>query len=113
MFGGGSFLAKQLKLPAIASCSSFLIEKPPLPPHMLEAGFHPQLDLLLEELKEVSNEWGVESLTIEDIFCKKEAYNLVYTSKLFQPRGDRRFLSPFDRRVDIFVRQTISRRYST
>ncbi len=88
MFGGGTFLAKQLKLPAIASCSSFLFEKPPLPPHMLEPGFHPQLDLVLKELEEASMEWWLASLTIEDIFCKKEANNLIYTSKLFHPQGD-------------------------
>ena len=88
MFGGGTFLTKQLKLPAIASCSSFLLEKPPLPPHMLEPGFHPQLDLVRKDLEEVAKEWDIDSLTIEDIFCKKEPYNLVYTSKLFHPQGN-------------------------
>ncbi len=88
MFGGGTLLANNLKLPAIASCSSFLLEKPPLPPHMLETGFHPQLDLLLNELEAVAKEWDIASLKIEDIFCKREPHNLIYTSKLFHPQGD-------------------------
>ncbi len=88
MFGGGTLLAHKLKLPAIASCSSFLMEKPPLPPHMLETGFHPQLDLLRNELDAVAKEWEIDSLTIEDIFCKKEPHNLIYTSRLFHPQDD-------------------------
>jgi MGT family glycosyltransferase len=88
MFGGGPFLANKLMLPAIASCSSFLLEKPPLPPHMLDPGFHPQLDLLRKDLEAVAKEWEIDSLTIEEIFCKKEPHNLIYTSRLFHPQGD-------------------------
>jgi MGT family glycosyltransferase len=88
MFGGGSILAKQMQLPAIASCSSFLIEKPPLPSYMLEPGFHPQLDFVLNELENAAREWKLTSLTINDIFCMKESHNLIYTSRMFQPQGD-------------------------
>lgn len=88
MFGGGNLLARQLELPAIASCSSFVMEKPPLPAHMLEPGFHPQLDILYEELKKVREEWNLEKLALSDIFFKREALILVYTSRLFQPQGD-------------------------
>lgn len=88
MFGGGTILAKKLSLPAIASCSSFLLEKPPLPPRMLEPGFHPQLDYLLQELQSASKEWEVDTLTLEEIFCKREEHNLVYTSQRFHPLGD-------------------------
>ena len=89
MFGGGTILAKKLKLPAIASCSSFLLEKPPLPPHMLEPGYHPQLDLVQKDLEAAAIEWEINSLPLEDIFCKKEPHNLIYTSRLFHPQGDR------------------------
>ena len=88
MFGGGTILAKQLKLPAIASCSSFLLEKPPLPPYMLEPGYHPQLDLMRKNMEAAALEWEINSLAIEDIFCKKEPHNLIYTSRLFHPQGD-------------------------
>lgn len=88
MFGGGTILAKKMKLPAIASCSSFLLEKPPLPSHMLEPGYHPQLDLVLRDLETTAMEWEINSLTMEEIFCKKEPHNLIYTSRLFHPQGD-------------------------
>ncbi len=88
MFGGGNILAKQLELPAIASCSSFVMERPPVPSYMLEPGFHPQLDLLYEELKKAKEEWNMESLELSDIFFKRENLTLVYTSRLFQPQSE-------------------------
>jgi MGT family glycosyltransferase len=99
MFGGGNILAKELNIPAISSCSSFVMEKPPIPARMLEPGFHPQLDYLYEELAAARSEWEIDMLTISDVFFKKESLNLVYTSKLFQPEGDRyddsyRFVGP-------------------
>jgi MGT family glycosyltransferase len=88
MFGGGDILAGKLRLPAIASCSSFVMEKPPLPPRMLEPGFHPQLDYLYSELQAAQKEWQVEKLELSDIFFKRAEKILVYTSRLFQPSGD-------------------------
>jgi MGT family glycosyltransferase len=88
MFGGGTILSKKLKLPAISTCSSFVMEKPPIPLRMLEPGFHPQLDFLYGELRAAKVEWDLEKLQMSDIFCKKEALNLVFTSKRFQPQGD-------------------------
>ena len=88
MFGAGNIIARKKKLPAISSCSSFLMESPPLPERMLAPGFHPQLDSLLGQLKDAAEEWGIAPLTIRDVFCKKEERNLIYTSRLFQPQGD-------------------------
>lgn len=88
MFGGGNILAGQLKIPAICSCSSFVMEKPPLPAHMLEPDFHPQLSYLYGEMAAAKAEWDVNSLQINDLFFKKEDLNIVYTSRLFQPLGE-------------------------
>jgi MGT family glycosyltransferase len=88
MFGGGNILAGKLRLPAIASCSSFVMEKPPLPSRMLEPGFHPQLDYLYGELQAAQKEWQMEKLELSDIFFKRAEKILVYTSRLFQPLGD-------------------------
>lgn len=89
MFGGGNIVAEQLGLPSIASCSSFVIERPPLPSWMLESGYDPQLDLLLEDLSCAKSEWGMSDLQLADVFFKKANKVLVYTSRLFQPMGDR------------------------
>lgn len=88
MFGGGNILAKKLNLPSIGSCSSFVIENPPLPARMLEPGFHPQLDDLYGELRAAKDEWQLEQLDLSDIFFKRADRTLVYTSRLFQPSGD-------------------------
>lgn len=88
MFGGGNIIAQQLQLPAIASCSSFVLEKPPLPARMLEPGFHPQLDYLYEEMKAAQQEWQLEDLQISDLFFKRADKILVYTSRLFQPLSE-------------------------
>lgn len=87
MFGGGSILADQLHLPAIASCSSFVMQKLPLPERMLEPGFHPQLDYLYGLLTDALVEWGKKDLQLADIFYKKAPLTLVYTSRMFHPMG--------------------------
>lgn len=99
MFGGGSILARKLNLPGITSCSSFILEKPPLPERMLEPGFHPQLDYLYQELKAAETEWGTVPLQISDIFFQREELVLAYTSRLFHPLGENydstyRFVGP-------------------
>ncbi len=88
MFGGGKVLAEKLGLPAICSCTSFAMCRPPVPPHMLKPGIHPQLDGLYRGMEKAAGLWGLDSLEIMDIFFKKEELNLVYTSKLFQPDAD-------------------------
>ncbi len=88
MFGGGSILAGLLNLPGITSCSSFLLEKPPLPERMLEPGFHPQLDYLYQELAAAEVAWGTPPLRISDIFFQREDLILTYTSRLFHPLGE-------------------------
>lgn len=85
MFGGGKVLANMLGIPAICSCTSFAMARLPLPPYMLEPGFHPQLDMLFKEMARLSAAWEIDSLTMMDVFFKKENLNIVYTSKLFQP----------------------------
>lgn len=85
MLGGGKVLAYKLGLPAICSCTSFAMDKPPLPSRMLEHGFHPQLDRLYEEMDRLSENWDIKPLDIMDVFFKKEELNIVYTSKVFQP----------------------------
>ncbi len=88
MFGAGNIIARKLNLPAICSCTTFAMNKLPLPIHMLEPGFHPQLDLLYKELKEAQTEWNMDKLDIMDVFFKKEKINLVFTSRMFQPDAD-------------------------
>lgn len=99
MFGAGTILARKLDIPAISSCSSFVMEKPPLPAHMLERGSHPQLDYLYEEIKKAKKEWKIPSLDLSDIFFKKEPLVLVYSSRLFHPQNENldstyRFIGP-------------------
>ncbi len=88
MFGAGNIIARKLNLPAICSCTTFAMNKLPLPIHMLEPGFHPQLDLLYKELKEAQTEWNMDKLDIMDVFFKREKINLVFTSRMFQPDAD-------------------------
>ncbi len=88
MFGGGRILAQLLGLPAICSCTSFAMSGLPFPKDKLLPGIHPQLDLIYDDLAQLQDRWNLDSLTIMDIFFKKEKLNLVYTSKLFQPASD-------------------------
>lgn len=88
MFGGGRILASKLKIPAICSCSSFAMSKPPVPDNMLQPGFHPQLDNIYSLLKQASVELDYPSLNISDIFFNQEDLNIVYTSRLFQPQAE-------------------------
>jgi MGT family glycosyltransferase len=88
MFGGGSVLSKLLNIPAICSCTSFAMNRVPLPSHMLRPGFDPQLDNIYIKLKDAAADWGVEKLDIMDIFFKKGSLNIVYTSKMFQPESE-------------------------
>jgi MGT family glycosyltransferase len=88
MFGGGNILSRKLNIPAISTSSSFVMEKLPVPPRMLEPGFHPQLDSFYVDFDSAKKEWGIEDYQVSDLFFKKEAFNLVFTSRLFQPMGD-------------------------
>ncbi len=88
MLGGGNILSKILNLPAICSSTSFAMNKPPVPAHMLQPGFHPQLDSFFKELEAAAKDWGVNNLNIMDIFFKKEDLNITFTSRLFQPQAD-------------------------
>ncbi len=88
MFGAGNIIAKILNIPALSSCSSFVMEQPPLPPFMLEPGYHPQLDYIYQTLEQLKQEWDYPSLTLNQLFFKKEPFNLVYTSRHFHPQGE-------------------------
>ncbi|MDF2540404.1 MAG: macrolide glycosyltransferase [Herbinix sp.] len=88
MFGGGTVLSRLLHLPAIASCSSFAMDRLPIPQAMLEPGFHPQLDLFYTNFSAAKSEWKQENMELSDLFFKKEPLTLVFTSKAFQPNGD-------------------------
>ncbi|KNY29318.1 macrolide family glycosyltransferase [Pseudobacteroides cellulosolvens] len=88
MFGAGNVLSKLLNIPAICSCTSFAMNRIPLPSHMFQPGFNPQLDNIYTKLKDTVADWGVEKLDIMDIFFKKETLNIVYTSKMFQPEWE-------------------------
>lgn len=115
MFGGGNILANKLHIPAISTCSSFVMEQLPIPSRMMEPGFHSQLNDFYLKFEEAKKEWGLEKYNVSDLFFKKEALNLVFTSKLFQPMGDSfdesfRFIGPSiaDRKEkpDFFLKQT-------
>lgn len=88
MFGAGKIIAAKLHIPAISSCSSFVMEEPPIPASMLKPGYHVQLDYLYHQLEQVKEEWKLPALTLNDIFFKKEECNIVYTSKYFHPNSD-------------------------
>jgi len=85
LFGAGNIVGRRLNKPDICSCTSFAMGRLPIPPHMLEPGFHPELDALYEKIGIVSSEWGITKLSIMDIFFKKSGLNIIFTSKEFQP----------------------------
>ena len=85
MFGGGNVVAKKLGLPAVCTCTSFAMNKLPMPAHMFEPGFHPQLDMLYKDIEKTSEEWEIKDFDIMDIFFKRESLNIVFTSRMFQP----------------------------
>ncbi len=87
IFGAGNMVARKLNVPAVCSCTSFAMNRLPIPPQMLEPGFHPELDALYEEISSASREWGIPGLSIMDIFFKKSGLNIVFTSKEFQPEA--------------------------
>jgi MGT family glycosyltransferase len=88
MFGGGNILSKLLKIPAVCSSTAFAMEKLPLPPHMLERSFHPQLGGVFDAAEETAGIFGIEPPGLMDIFFKKEGLNIVYTSRYFQPNSE-------------------------
>lgn len=88
MFGGGKVLAQKLGIPAICSCTSFAMNKLPVPSRMLEHGFHPQLDRVYEEMSRLSDVWNIKPLELMDVYFKREGLNIVYTTKLFQPDSE-------------------------
>ncbi|MDF2588439.1 MAG: glycosyltransferase, family [Anaerocolumna sp.] len=89
MFGGGKYVAKKLQLPAICSCTTFATNTLPVPPFMLEPGFHPQLDYIYEKLEQLKIQWSDSTIDINNLFFETEELNLVYTSRLFQPEAEK------------------------
>jgi MGT family glycosyltransferase len=87
MLGGGNIVAGKLGLPAVCSCTSFAADRLPLPPRMLAKGFHPQLDAIYERLDLYAAEHG-DAPSLMDIFFQREALNIVFTSRHFQPGGE-------------------------
>lgn len=88
MFGGGNVVAKRLGLPAVCTCTSFAMNKLPMPERMFEPGFHPQLDMVFKSLERTAQEWGIKELGIMDIFFRREGLNIVFTSRLLQPQAE-------------------------
>jgi MGT family glycosyltransferase len=85
ILGGGKFLGETMNLPTICSSSSFAMNKLPIPPRMLEKGFHPQLDEFYKVLEQVCQACGTYIPSVLDVFFKKGDMNIVYTSKEFHP----------------------------
>ena len=88
ILGGGKLLGERMGLPTISSCSSFAMNRLPVPDRMLERGFHPQLDEFYATLESTCKEWNVAVPSVLDIFFKKGGLNIVYTSKEFHPDAD-------------------------
>ena len=88
MFGGGNILSKKLAIPAVCSCTSFAMNRLPLPDQMLKRGTHPQLDSIYMELEVAARGWETDVPGLMDIFFKKADLNLVFTSRMFQPAGE-------------------------
>jgi MGT family glycosyltransferase len=88
IIGVGYFLKEILHIPGICSNSTFVMDKLPVSDRMLAKGFHPQLDECYSVLNQLCETWKVKVPTIQDIFMNKGDWNLVYTSREFNPNGE-------------------------
>ncbi|QHQ61535.1 hypothetical protein Ana3638_12740 [Anaerocolumna sedimenticola] len=79
LFGGPCFLKQILKIPVVGSHSSFAMSGAPVPPSMLEPGYHPQLDHCYEILDRICSKYAIPTPGLTDIFISKAQWNVVYT----------------------------------
>jgi MGT family glycosyltransferase len=89
ILGAPYFVKRILKIPVISSHTSFAMDRLPIPENLLEEGTHPQLDEFYRSLRLVCQRWSVEIPTVLDFFISKGDRNIVYTSKMFNPGGER------------------------
>ncbi len=82
-FGGACFLKQMTRTPVVSSHSSFAMSHTPVPPRMLEPGFHPQLDHCYEVLKRICETHQIETPSLEQVFTSKTDLNIVYTTRSF------------------------------
>ncbi len=88
IFGAGYFLKQILNIPVVCSHSSFAMNSAPVPPQMLVAGIHPQLDECYRVLKRICSLYKIEEPGLDEIFISKGELNLVYTTKEFNGNDD-------------------------
>ena len=82
-FGGACFLKQMTSIPVVSSHSSFAMSHTPVPPWMLEPGFHPQLDHCHRILDRICENNQIERPTLEQVFTSKCDLNIVYTTRSF------------------------------
>ncbi len=88
IFGAGYFLKQILDIPVVCSHSSFAMSTTPVPPRMLVAGFHPQLDECYRVLKRICSMYQIDEPGLDEIFISKGELNLVYTTKEFNGNNE-------------------------
>lgn len=91
-FGGACFLKQMTSIPLVSSHSSFAMSHTPVPPRMLEPGFHPQLDHCRRILDRICDNHQIEPPTLEQVFTSKSELNIVYTTRSFN--GDEEVHEP-------------------
>ena len=72
IFGAGYFLKQILNIPVVCSHSSFAMNSAPVPPQMLVAGIHPQLDECYRVLKRICSLYKIEEPGLDEILSVKE-----------------------------------------
>ena len=82
-FGAGYFLKQILDIPVVSSHSTFARSTAPVPPRMLVAGTHPQLDECYRVLKAICSKYLIPEPGLDELFIGKGDLNLVYTTKEF------------------------------
>jgi MGT family glycosyltransferase len=83
IFGGAYFLQQILGIPVVCSHSSFAMSKAPIPPSMLQPGFHPQLDHCYLILRRLCDKYGIMEPGLDQLFVSKGDLNVVYTTREF------------------------------
>lgn len=89
----GNLLQQRLKIPAITSCTTFALhpksgQKPPLDMVLLMLRTFPLLLRYLRQTRQLDKQYGTRSPSLVEFFNNRQALNLVFTSREFQPGAE-------------------------
>lgn len=94
----GNLLQQRLRVPAITTCSTFAFNEKafqtmrqvggPQPPLGDFVRGVPRLLRYFQVARRVDKRWGTRSPSVGDFFINRQALNLVFTSREFQPQAD-------------------------